>query len=467
MLGKQWLNRYVSTDLRGSPIDRSQSRQRKLDGIVAWYFDYVLESLPVMMQGALLLLGCALSRYLWDIDITIAAVILTITAFGLLLFVLIIIAGAISESCPYQTPGSQILRYVAPRAWTRVRSIPSIMAAIPSVVASVFSAVGSTTKNTFRQSRVIETFARNVETYNPWWSRSEVIPFLKNIVLKVPLGLAIDVYRFGRVTFRALAALPGGVYHLLFGTNGWSHGAYLTVRRRLGQEKAASDLRCISWTLQTSLDKPVHLTTLEHLGTLTEFAGFDPRIVADCFNVFVGCVSFTNDKLMVLQGLEQLATVSIECFFQTFYHLWSMNPGSGTLTDLYRRYNQMLPFETDFRGLPFYHTIRKIHTLADKDWNSRNDQWDDYRPSDQEYTSFARVMVEAAQAEYQDEKKVPRWILRFVLHALSLDPPSPPSVIADSLAVVAVDLDCDVSNVTTLDERCVRILLVSAVLTTN
>ena len=463
MLGKQWLNRYVSTDLRGSPIDRSQRRQRKLDGIIAWYFDYVLEALPVMMQGALLLLGCALTRYLWGIDITVAAVILIITAFGFLLFVFIVIAGAISESCPYQTPGSQILRYVVPRVWARVRSIPSVMA-------SVGSTVGSATKNTLGQSQVIETF-RNVGMYNPWWSRSKIIPFLRNVVLKIPLGLAVDAYRFGRATFWALAALPSGAYHLLLRTNKWSHGTYLTIRRRLGQETAASDLRCISWTLQTSLDKPVHLTTLEHLGTLTEFAGFDPRIVADCFNVFVGCVSFTNDKLVVLQGLEQLATVSIECFFQTFYHLWSMNPGSGTLTDsLRRRYDRVLPFETDFRGLPFYHTVRKIHTLAGKDWNPCNYEWDDYRPSDQEYTSFARGMVEAAQAEYQqreDKKKVPRWILRFALHSLSLDPPSPPSAIADSLVIVAVDLGCDVSNVATLDERYVQVFWVSVVLTVN
>jgi membrane protein implicated in regulation of membrane protease activity len=39
MLGKQWLNRYDSTDKRGSAIERGQNRQQKLDGIVAWYFD--------------------------------------------------------------------------------------------------------------------------------------------------------------------------------------------------------------------------------------------------------------------------------------------------------------------------------------------------------------------------------------------------------------------------------------------
>ena len=75
MLGKQWLNRYDSTDMRGTEIERAQSRQQKLNGIIAWYFHYVMESLPLMLQGALLLLGCALSHYLWEVNITVASVV--------------------------------------------------------------------------------------------------------------------------------------------------------------------------------------------------------------------------------------------------------------------------------------------------------------------------------------------------------------------------------------------------------
>ena len=58
MLGKQWLNRYDSSDMRGSAVERGQNRQRKLDGMIAWYFDYVMESLPLMLQGA---------RYFWAV----------------------------------------------------------------------------------------------------------------------------------------------------------------------------------------------------------------------------------------------------------------------------------------------------------------------------------------------------------------------------------------------------------------
>jgi len=49
MVGKQCLNRYASTDTRGTAIERSQNRQRKLDSVITWYFDPVMESLPLML----------------------------------------------------------------------------------------------------------------------------------------------------------------------------------------------------------------------------------------------------------------------------------------------------------------------------------------------------------------------------------------------------------------------------------
>ena len=123
MLGKQWLNRYASTDMRGSAAERSQNRQRKLDGIVVWYFNHVMESLPLMLQAALLLLGCALSRYLWDVSTTVAFVVIGVTSVGVAFFLFIIVAGAVFESCPYQTPGSDALRYVESKFWRIIRPV--------------------------------------------------------------------------------------------------------------------------------------------------------------------------------------------------------------------------------------------------------------------------------------------------------------------------------------------------------
>ena len=107
MLGKQWLNRYASIDMRGSAIERSQHRQRKLDGIVIWYFDHVMESLPVMLQAALLLLGCALSRYFWDVNTTVASVVLGATSLGLLFYLFIVVGGS-----PLRVSHIRLLLYI-------------------------------------------------------------------------------------------------------------------------------------------------------------------------------------------------------------------------------------------------------------------------------------------------------------------------------------------------------------------
>ena len=55
MLGKQWLNRYLRR-AGGSMIERCGDRQRKCDGLQIWLFRLFIESLPVMLQIALLLL---------------------------------------------------------------------------------------------------------------------------------------------------------------------------------------------------------------------------------------------------------------------------------------------------------------------------------------------------------------------------------------------------------------------------
>jgi len=112
MLGKQWLNRYAWVDMRGSIIDRSRHRQRKMDGMDTWHFDLVMECLPLMLQAALLLLGYALSNYLFSINNVVAGVMVGFTAFGLLFYFLIVSAATLSYNCPFQTPLSLVLRFL-------------------------------------------------------------------------------------------------------------------------------------------------------------------------------------------------------------------------------------------------------------------------------------------------------------------------------------------------------------------
>ena len=115
MLGKQWLNRYLR-HVGGSVIERCGDRQRKCDGLQKWPFHFFVESLPVMLQIALLLLACGLCRYMASINTTIAGVLIVLTAFGILFYVGIVVAGASSYECPFQTPASNPLR----RSWVEV-----------------------------------------------------------------------------------------------------------------------------------------------------------------------------------------------------------------------------------------------------------------------------------------------------------------------------------------------------------
>ena len=121
MLGKQWLTHYKRNETRGSIADRSRVRERKLTGLVAWRFHAVMESLPLILQFALLLLGFALSRYLWEVNRSVSSVVVGFTCFGFLFYLFIVTASVFSPDCPFQTPFSLLIRPVIAFVTTRWR----------------------------------------------------------------------------------------------------------------------------------------------------------------------------------------------------------------------------------------------------------------------------------------------------------------------------------------------------------
>ena len=54
------------------------------------------------------------------------------------------------------------------------------------------------------------------------------------------------------------------------------------------------NLDCISGVFQTSLDRVVHLSTLEYLTTAMELAECNPSLVLGCFNILISCVQVTT-----------------------------------------------------------------------------------------------------------------------------------------------------------------------------
>jgi len=124
MLGKQWLNRYLRNS-GGSMIERCGDRQRKCDGLEKWPLHFFVESLPMMLQVALLLLTCGLCRHMWSISTPVAYTLATLTGLGVVFYLAIVIAGTSSYACPFQTPASTALRGVWKKIWCGI--VPSIV----------------------------------------------------------------------------------------------------------------------------------------------------------------------------------------------------------------------------------------------------------------------------------------------------------------------------------------------------
>ena len=232
------------------------------------------------------------------------------------------------------------------------------------------------------------------------------------------------------------------------------------------------DLRCVLWTLQTSVDGPIRQSALEYLATITMDDSNPTRVVASWFDIFLNCIQVTNGSLTITQGYELLAEkFSLFCL-HILSHVVVADPLPEVLEDVRQRFTGTFRSETNFGDLPFSHTLGIIQSVFCS--NSKNTflmrplaswavqwrvQWGNYQPSGSERAIVTPALVKFAQFGYKGSgrrAKVPRWLLRFAVHSLSQDPLPPPSVVSDSLSIIAIDLECgdlDAVTVEPLERR--------------
>ena len=196
MLGKQWLNRYLKNS-GGSMIERCGDRQRKCDGLEKWPLYLFVESLPVMLQVALLLLACGLCRHMWTINTSVAFTLISLTGLGVTFYVVVVIAGMSSYACPFQTPASVVLR----RLWKRVRR---------GVVSL-----------TVRSTRVLP------RTHRTWNRRVQSLLHRQSLPTTIPLE-NIEIHQ----------------------SEPWMKPVDLAVARRTN----VNDVQCVSWILRNITD---------------------------------------------------------------------------------------------------------------------------------------------------------------------------------------------------------------------
>ena len=469
MLGKQWLNQYASIDMRGSAIERSQNRQRKLDGIVTWYFDHVMESLPLMLQAALLLLGCALSLYFWEINTTVASVVIAVTSFGILSYLFIVFVGAASVSCPYQTPGALILRRVLDTIPYHLRDVVDCIAGVLSGVAYPFLRAPDLFRHITHICHRIPHLPGTLYLTLSTPAKESLCCFVLNAlwgVLKTaqPMVSAVVV----------LLHVPGFPVWLSVDACRVVVWAFIVsaraVRQASEQQTTVLDQRCILWTLRTSLDGPVRLSTLNYLATTT-LVDLDLTLVVDCFDILFGCIKSDEDTMVITQGMEQLTTASSLCCLHTISHLITIDPTSRVLENTRRRHGRYFAPWTEFEDLPVFFVVEVIYGMLYRvlaphpsgRWvwqHLKVVQWKDYKSPNDEHSLgiIARALVVISRFEYRDRgsERVPRWLLRFALHFLAQSPPPPTSTVVSCMSIIAIDLGCDPPTTATSDDRCVR-----------
>ena len=244
MLGKQWVNRYLR-NRGGSAAEKSRNRQRKLDGFETWHFHLAIESLPVMLQLALLLLGCALSMYLWTISRTVAGVVVAATIFGVTSYVFLTLAAALYYNCPYQTPPSVFARatikYLTQNDAKFARSLRSIAAPLLPIIISL--------RQPFRRLRAGVRGALRSLGY---------IPGVPRETGHIPLAIVTP-------------SSPDRIFEDVF----------------VDWEVFKADIRCISWVLSSTTDADVIYSTVRFAADMIwypEIAGtLSPHVLAELF----------------------------------------------------------------------------------------------------------------------------------------------------------------------------------------
>jgi len=171
---------------------------------------------------------------------------------------------------------------------------------------------------------------------------------------------------------------------------------------------------------------------------------FDPKLAAIYADILLDRIIVNGKRVTERPGSELTARAAAVCMLRA---LSFMDRKAMVNDGLFGRYVKFIPSNAIFDDSLCRHTMSAIHTLflgCQERWLD----WMDYRPHPTEHTLLANALAQVAHPMGpQLVPKVPRWVLRFVLHSLSQYPPPPTSVIVACLSIIAIDLGCDVSSI--------------------
>ena len=391
MLGKQWLNRFAQVEISGSIADRSRNRVRKLDGMVIWHFDLVMECLPLMLQIALLLLGYALSNYLFSINKTVAGVLIGFTTFNLLFYLLIVSAATLSYTCPFQTPLSLAIRLMIRFDDEHKRYLMRSK--------KWFGRIFLFSSNT-RRPRLRPPGPRGFEISN-----------------------AADENIFGSPL--ALAMIP---YHPPSSFNRAVWDGYV------------QDSASITRLFGISSDADVILTITKFIPEIVWHAGIRTTPLESLYDVVLECFDRSSGKLVVIPKLRNEAYFGAKALLHLAIQRKSIGGGSdeASLNSISRRH-RIMGSEHYEGDSDLGSTLNIIdHIFLDLD---ELISWPNFSPTTTHLAWMSHIFLYRAWDAHRKGRSLPDDVRQFVLHSLRLDPPPRAPIVTDCLLIIGLVLE--------------------------
>lgn len=254
-------------------VERCGDRQRKFDGLEKWPFRLFVESLPIMLQIALLLLACGLSRYVWSVNASVGCIVVSFTVLGIIFYSGVMIAGASSYECPFQTPATEFLRNLKDSGI--IRKVFTRMSLLNAI-----SLIYATWKNTRRGIALASHRVYNTIRYpfSEGFSFSGACRKVGQLALRIKRAFRTAKHRFaqGINHFRRAGLLPATLQDadsqsLLLRND---PGLRIRVRdletlRKQNEDNAG----CVCWVLRNITDPEAIDSAVRLAGTIRWFNG--------------------------------------------------------------------------------------------------------------------------------------------------------------------------------------------------
>lgn len=100
MMAKEWLQSFDRTGQTGPLEEQALLRQRKFNGAQQWHLKAVIKFLPNLLLLSVIFFFVGVCLFLFPINAAVAGAVIAFSGRGLIFSGIVIIAGAISLSCP-------------------------------------------------------------------------------------------------------------------------------------------------------------------------------------------------------------------------------------------------------------------------------------------------------------------------------------------------------------------------------